>query len=151
MKWFIIFVFQLLCLGLLCQDIINPRLLNRHGIILSGGGPGLYGSLSYDYFISSNVDVEVGAGPLTVFGGIKYHIDGHKNKNWTPYLGCYGMYIWIFELFSDDDDDGPIAVYIPVGVQYIGKKRFSFAVEVAGMQGFGEFIEFGAVKFGYRF
>lgn len=129
----------------------NPRIEKKHGVVLSGGGPGLYGALSYDYFVSPNVDVEIGAGPFTVFAGVKYHFEGGELKKWTPYIGGYSMYIWIFEILTDDDNDTPQGWYFPAGIQYIGDKGFSFAIELAVMHAVGDSIGFGSVKVGYRF
>ena len=133
------------------QTSENIRMSKRHGVVLTGAGPGLYGSISYDYFISPKIDIEIGAGPLTLFGGVRYHFEGDEDKNWTPYVGGYVIYIWILEIFDDDDNEAPLAFYMPIGLQYIGKNGFSFAAEFAGMYGVGEFIEWGGIKLGYRF
>ena len=131
---------------------INPRTVNPNGISVSLGGPGFYGSLSYDYFTSGKINIEAGVGLYALFGGIKYHLMGDQNNNWTPYIGINGVYVWVIDLiFEDDDDINPVFVYAPVGIHYISRGGFSFAVEGAAFMGAGEFVPFGALKFGYHF
>lgn len=150
-KTLFIIVLSLITSIALGQMVDNPRLLRRNGITISGGGPGLYGSLSYDYFIGPNVDMEVGAGPFSIFGGLKYHFGGETDKTWTPYIGGYAMYAWIFEVFSDDDNDTGLGWYLPAGIQFIGDRKFSFAIEMAILRAVGDSIYFGSVKAGFRF
>lgn len=128
----------------------NPRTSHPDAIVLSVGGPGLYGSLSYEHFISPSTNIELGSGPYTAFAGIKYHIGGNEDKQWTPYIGGYGIYLWIFEIFDDDDEVSPFAAYIPIGIQYTGNGKVSFAIEVAALAGAGEVLPFGSLKLGYR-
>jgi hypothetical protein len=51
----------------------NPRLNNRFGVNINMGSPTLVLSASLDYFITSSVNIEAGAGFLGAFGGMKYH------------------------------------------------------------------------------
>ena len=146
-----IFTLCLLAWSISSQTMENPRFKRPHGITLSGAGPGLYGSVSYNYFIKPTLDLELGAGPVTLFGGVKYHLGGAENKNLTPYFGGYAMYIWIFDIFDDDDNETPLGLYVPIGIQYTSLSGFTYAVEIAGLYAVDEFIEWGSIKFGYRF
>ena len=142
----------------------NPR-NNRFGVNINMGSPTLLISASLDYFITSSVNIEAGAGLLGAFGGMKYHFFGSKNTaNWTPYLGLYiarnltdfdaifkeifgsssSFYVWNTNL------------YFPVGFQYISKYGFTFGAEFAGRilvpeLAAAQFPFWGAIKFGYHF
>jgi hypothetical protein len=149
-KLFVVFI-CLSALHLIAQENQNPRMLHKNGVVLSVGGPGVYGSISYENFISPTTHIEVGVGPATIFGGIRYHVGGNKSKSWTPYIGGYGVYIWLFEVFEDDDNESPIGAYIPFGFHYIDNKGISLSFEVAGLAGAGDVLPFGSFKAGYHF
>ena len=142
----------------------NPR-NNRFGVNINMGSPTLLLSASLDYFITSSVNIEAGAGLLGAFGGMKYHFFGSKNTaNWTPYLGLYiarnltdvdAITDEIFGL-SSSFNAWNTNLYFPVGFQYISKYGFTFGAEFAGRILVPELaaaqIPFGgAIKFGYHF
>ena len=143
----------------------NPRLNNRFGVNINMGSPTFVLSASLDYFITSSVNIEAGAGLLGAFGGMKYHFFGSKNTaNWTPYLGLYiarnftDVEAIIDEIFglSSSFNAWNTNLYFPVGFQYISKYGFTFGVEFAGRILVPELaaaqIPFGgAIKFGYHF
>ena len=127
----------------------NPRLNNRLGLNIIMGGPSTVLSLSFDFFITSSVNIEAGAGFWGLFSGMKYHFLGSKNTaKWTPYLG-------LFYAYNITYDDEYTNIYIPLGLQYTGNKGFRFAVELAGI--LGKDIDYsyaipiwGAIKFGFH-
>jgi len=127
----------------------NPRLNNRFGVNMIMGGPSLVLSGSLDYFITSSFNIEAGAGLLGAFGGMKYHFFGSKNTaNWTPYLGLF--YAYNYDAWNDLSVKN---LYVPLGLQYIGNKGFTFGVELAGRFGLEDEVEFplwGAIKFGWH-
>ena len=142
----------------------NPR-NNRFGGNINMGSPTLLLSASLDYFITSSVNIEAGAGLFGAFGGMKYHFFGSKNTaNWTPYLGLYiarnltdvdAITDEIFGL-SSSFNAWNTNLYFPVGFQYISKDGFTFGAEFAGRILVPELaaaqIPFGgAIKFGYHF
>ena len=142
----------------------NPR-NNRFGVNINMGSPTLLLSASLDYFITSSVNIEAGAGLFGAFGGMKYHFFGSKNTaNWTPYLGLYiarsltdvdAITDEIFGL-SSSFNAWNTNLYFPVGFQYISKYGFTFGAEFAGRILVPELaaaqIPFGgAIKFGYHF
>ena len=142
----------------------NPR-NNRFGVNINMGSPTLLLSASLDYFITSSVNIEAGAGLFGAFGGMKYHFFGSKNtSNWTPYLGLYiarnltdvdAITDEIFGL-SSSFNAWNTNLYFPVGFQYISKYGFTFGAEFAGRILVPELaaaqIPFGgAIKFGYHF
>ena len=151
MKKLYTLAFCILAIPIVGQSQDNPRIANRDGIIITGGGPGAYGSLSYDRFLSPNINFEIGAGPATLFTGINYHYGGESMKNWTPYLGGYLVYIWIFDIFPDDDNLSSVAGYIPVGLRLMSGGGFSMAFEGGVFVGVGDLLPFGGVKVGYMF
>ena len=104
----------------------NPR-NNRFGGSINMGSPTLLLSASLDYFITSSVNIEAGAGLLGAFGGMKYHFFGSKNTaNWTPYLGLF--YAYNRDIFINDNTN----LYVPLGLQYTSNEGFTFGVELAG-------------------
>jgi hypothetical protein len=137
----------------------NPRLNNRFGGTINIGSPSSICSSSLDCFITSNVNIEAGAGLWGLFGGMKYHFLGSKNTaNWTPYLGLF------YAGYLDDGAEPNTILYVPLGLQYTGNKGFIFAVELAGRfllndryenndsffsSDYSDFIPiWGAIKFG---
>ncbi len=137
----------------------NPRLNNRFGGTINIGSPSSICSASLDCFITSNVNIEAGAGLWGLFGGMKYHFLGSKNTaNWTPYLGLF------YAGYLDDGAEPNTILYVPLGLQYTGNKGFIFAVELAGRfllndryenndsffsSDYSDFIPiWGAIKFG---
>jgi len=137
----------------------NPRLDNRFGVNINIGSPTIGLSVSLDYFITSSVNIEAGAGFVGAFGGMKYHFFGSKNTaNWTPYLGLFiARNLTDFDIFgSSSGDDWNTNLYFPVGIQYISKYGFTFGAELAGRILVPElaaalFPFWGAIKFGYHF
>jgi len=125
-----------------------PRIDNPFGFNLTLGGPSLIMSVSTDYYITSYLNTEVGIGSVGYYAGMKYLFFGNKDhKNWTPYLGIYiaslhGLYV----------DEIYFNSYIPAGMQYIGKKGFSFGCEIAKMfnDGYDPSDFWGAIKLGYH-
>lgn len=136
----------------------NPR-NNRFGVNINMGSPTFVLSASLDYFITSSVNIEAGAGLLGAFGGMKYHFFGSKNTaNWTPYLGLYiARNLTDFDIFgSSSGDVWNTNLYFPVGFQYISKYGFTFGAEFAGRILVPELAAtqipfWGAIKFGYHF
>ena len=136
----------------------NPR-NNRFGVNINMGSPTFVLSASLDYFITSSVNIEAGAGFVGAFGGMKYHFFGSKNTaNWTPYLGLFiARNLTDFDIFgSSSGDDWNTNLYFPVGFQYISKNGFTFAAEFAGRILVPELAAaqipfWGAIKFGYHF
>ena len=104
----------------------NPR-NNRFGVNINMGSPTLLLSASLDYFITSSVNIEAGAGLLGAFGGMKYHFFGSKNTaNWTPYLGLF--YAYNLSIIINENTN----LYVPLGLQYTSNEGFTFGVELAG-------------------
>jgi len=135
----------------------NPR-NNRFGVNINMGSPTFLLSASLDYFITSSVNIEAGAGLLGAFGGMKYHFFGSKNTaNLTPYLGLFiARNLTDFDIFGSSSDVWNTNLYFPVGFQYISKNGFTFAAEFAGRILVPELAAaqipfWGAIKFGYHF
>ena len=134
----------------------NPR-NNRFGVNINMGSPTLLLSASLDYFITSSVNIEAGAGLLGAFGGMKYHFFGSKNTaNWTPYLGLF--YAYNISLIINENTN----LYVPLGLQYTSNEGFTFGVELAGRflityannsySSLDYFVPlWGAIKMGYHF
>ena len=135
----------------------NPRLNNRLGVGINIGSPTILLSFSLDYFITSSVNIEAGAGLFGAFGGMKYHFFGSKNTaNWTPYLGLF--YAYNISLIINENTN----LYVPLGLQYTSNEGFTFGVELAGRflityannsySSLDYFVPlWGAIKMGYHF
>ena len=150
----------------------NPR-NNRFGVNINMGSPTLVFSASLDYFITSSVNIEAGAGLFGAFGGMKYHFFGSKNtSNWTPYLGLFYAYYNLSPFNYNYNENTPYDLtpfnnentnlYVPLGLQYTSNEGFTFGVELAGRflitsannssSLFDNSVPlWGAIKFGYHF
>ena len=131
----------------------NPRLTNPFGININIGGPSILLSFSSDYFITPNLNIEVGLGFIGLFGGIKYHLNGKKDdKNWTPYLGLYAVHIPKIEFITTTPARN--GLYIPIGIQYMSNKGYIVGAEIAGIT-ISDIANgtpvWGAIKLGYHF
>lgn len=138
----------------------NPR-NNRFGVNINMGSPTIILSVSLDYFITSSVNIEAGAGLIGAFGGMKYHFFGSKNiANWTPYLGLF--YAYNLSIINNENTN----LYVPLGLQYTSNEGFTFGVELAGrflitsannsfslFDNSSDYIVplWGAIKMGYHF
>ena len=109
-------------------------------------------SLSVDYFVSPTWNLEAGIGP-GLFGGIRYHLGGNKaSKSWTPFLGIYGTYLWVFEGLADDfGGNVSVLAYVPLGIQYNGKKGFAFSFEFSVFTDFESSLRWAGLKVGKHF
>lgn len=132
-------------LQLIAQDN-NPRREFRNGISVYAVGPNVVGSVSYDYFISPILNLEAGIGFIGVHGGFRLHLSGNRGeKRWTPYIGA-SIARSLYRSVGTD-----YVPYFPIGMHYIGKDQFNFAVEIAPLQlSFLSWNVIGA-KAGYRF
>jgi hypothetical protein len=122
----------------------NPRIINRLGLNVNLGGPTMFLSLSLDYFVTRNLNIETGIGIFGYFGGIKYHLFRKKAKdNWNPYLGLYVNH------FGETN-----SIYIPVGIQFVKNNGFTYGFELAARKFIIESRDIyrsGAIKFRYHF
>lgn len=114
---------------------LNPREDNRFGINTTFGGPTILVSLSLDYFITPSINLEAGFGFFGIFGGIRYHIFGNRDRiNWTPYIGLYSIRALSFDspnfIFLPNIEVIP-GLYIPLGIQYMGNYGFTIGLEIA--------------------
>jgi hypothetical protein len=109
-------------------------------------GPTGFTSLSANFFITSKIKVETGAGLFGYFGGSTYHFIDSENNSDRPYAGAYiarigslgGIY--------------PI-LYLPVGIDVGGnrKKGCTFSIELAYVRDTKDNKNgiYGALKVGY--
>lgn len=152
MRKIIIILTFLVSNNLLAQE--NLRQTNPFGVNLNIGGPSLLLSGSCDYFITSSLNIEAGLGMIGLFGGIKYHFNRNKyDKNRSSYMGLYTVHVPELKGLWGGINSAS-GLYIPLGTHYIGKKGFTYGVEVAGIifNDFGGKINvWGAIKLGYHF
>ncbi|NOQ71897.1 MAG: hypothetical protein GQ574_07845 [Crocinitomix sp.] len=131
----------------------NRRAQYPAGFNIYGGGPhGLIG-LSFDYFITPKIALEVGSGirnftpDVGFFAGGRYHFLGKTPLNLTPYLGVYSG----FEYTGNDVRN--YNLYVPFGIQRIKKNKIAWSIEVAYQRNSyskGNNI-YGGAKLGFRF
>ena len=128
---------------------LNPRLSNPFGININLLGQTGLLSFSVDYFVSSSLDIELGAGIFGTFGGLKYHFGGaNTDKNWTPYLGIYLSHIPAIVFFTASDSKN--CIYMPMGIQLHKNKGLTFGAELA-ITNLTKMNVWGGLKFGYHF
>jgi hypothetical protein len=134
----------------LAPTIIKPNKKRKNyslGINLNIGGPTLFASLSVDYFLTSFLNIEMGAGVWGYFGGAKIVLFKNPKRNWFAYFGAH--VIRVEEILEREARTG---MFIPIGFSYIFNSGVSIGVEVAGviMEDFTIPI-WATFKIGYRF
>jgi len=158
MKKILISVLTVLVLAALAREAVagetagsNPRAARRFGFGIQAGGPTFILSLQADYFLTPRVNVEVGAGLLGLYGALKVHLGG---GSWSPYLGASVALIPEIRLFGSGGGQTP-SLYFPAGIQYMSRRGFTLAVELAAYQCETVDVQtrpfWGALKFGYHF
>jgi len=117
----------------------NPRKEFPVGINGYLGGPGGIFGISIDAFVIPAINLEAGMGlsfdGKNYFGGVKYHTEAESNSNWSLFSGI------IMTVAPYDDDSNPCKIktkygglaYLPVGIQYISDRGFTFGFEFAGI------------------
>ena len=128
----------------------NPREKRRLGVNGVIGGQSVILSLSLDYFVTPNINIEAGGGMIGGYVGMKYHIDGIMNDvRWHPYFGASFAVVESFSFGGETRLEN--FLYIPFGFQYIGNKGFSIAGEVARLTPNSWTTAWGAIRIGYHF
>ncbi len=130
---------------------LNDRANRKIGIGLNLLGPTFGTSIQGDYFLTRNLNIEIGGGVIGYYGGAKWYFRRQDRSNsWSPYIGwhhteCFDLYWgWIIR-----------GSYFPVGIQYLSKSGFTLSVELAalnpGLQKDATVPFFGGLKIGYHF
>jgi hypothetical protein len=109
------------------------------GINVHLGGPGILLGASVDAFVIPAINVEAGIGlsweGKNYFGGIKYHTEAESESNWSLYGGA----IIIAAPLEDDPNlykektKYASLIYLPIGIQHIANRGFTFGFEIAGL------------------
>ncbi|MEA3445866.1 MAG: hypothetical protein U9R19_14200 [Bacteroidota bacterium] len=119
------------------DSIFNPRLKFNSGLKVNLGGPALFLSLSGNRFVTNKSQIEAGLGVYGLFAGYKHHWNGDEQKNRTVYSGA--SFVWNLYMLDYHDEgseehwlDNNYVLYLPgLGINYIGKRGFSFNAEIA--------------------
>jgi len=117
----------------------NPRKELPVGLNIQLGGSALIGGVSIDAFVIPAINLELGTGFFTgqnYFGGVKFHTESESNSNWSLYGGAM-----IIVTKSENDFLHFIngkkkyygLAYLPIGIQYISDRGFTFGFEFAGL------------------
>lgn len=125
--------------------------IKKYRIYINAAGPTVVTSVSLDVHISSPLSVELGVGIWGYFAGMKYYFIDDSPQKWIPYVGGYVTHLPPLEL--DSEDDANTGVYIPVGLQYLTNRSFTFAAELAIMKLNNENripLLYGSLKFGFQ-
>ena len=130
----------------------NRRAKRPAGINLYAFGPGGLANVSFDYFITPKVAIEIGgglrnqSGDIGYFIGGRYHIFGNSFLNLTPYVGVYTSFHYTGEDIRNH------SIYFPFGLHKIKKNGVSWSAEIAYESSIYESNHFsGGFRLGYRF
>jgi len=133
----------------------NRRTKYPLGVNLLLLGPSELIGTSLDFFITSNVNFEIGVGldnnkaiRPNYFSGLKYHLLGNAITNTTFYAGGY------FKNNFTNNTSGILQeLYFPIGLQKIKRNKFTWNIELAYKYDVesAQSIVWGAFKIGYRF
>lgn len=157
MKKVILIVFTLLSSIAYSQEADkNIRLEHRFGVSLKVMGTTWPGGISFDAFITPQLNAEVnfiylGKKWRTVGWGLKYHFIGGKDREqWSPYIGI-DFAIGEYDFF---DFNAKKFFYVPIGLNYIGRNGFNFAGDIGVMStddSYNPNFFMFSLKLGYRF
>ena len=109
----------------------NIRHDRPFGVSVNALGPtmNILGSISFDYFIIPQLNLEAGLNGIDYYSGIKLFPVGHKKyRKLSPYIGATFCYCPEFNGGYTD-----YSGYIPLGIQYISKFGLSASAELAGV------------------
>ncbi|HTY08227.1 MAG TPA: hypothetical protein VMF29_03605, partial [Candidatus Edwardsbacteria bacterium] len=110
------------------SDTVGVLQKKPFGIGVNLGGPALLGSVSAIYYFSPSVEAEVGGGLFGFFAGATLHYrNDNFNDHWTAYGGIYLSQTAVI-FGNTDHEDG---LYFPIGMQFVSKRGFGFAPEIA--------------------
>lgn len=130
----------------------NRRDKHPAGLNLYGFGPGGLANMSFDFFITPKVALEIGGGirnqkgDIGYFLGGRYHFFGNSFLNLTPYAGAYTAFHYTGENLRNH------SLYIPLGIHKIKRSGLSWSVEMAYEASIFEDNHFaGGFRLGYRF
>jgi hypothetical protein len=131
---------------------MNLRLIHKNQLGLSFGGPGFFGPY-YEHFFNQNWSLETGFGTLLVInsayvGGRYYFGKKDKLQRFSPYVGAdfgAGFYIGGGGSGGIDGAGTPIG-YVPVGIQFLSRKGYTFSLEAALLYFDGEYFPMGGLK-----
>ncbi len=114
------------------QQETNIREERPWGAYLTAGGPSFVLSASAFYYIDPRLQVEVGAGAIGYFSGIKFHLSRLKIQSTSVYTGAYYSRLRMKGVGST------MGIYAPLGWQHISEFGLAIGVEVAVWHGFQE-------------
>jgi hypothetical protein len=157
MKKFVLALFIFCNLSLFCQgQEVNHRSERKFGIGAQLLGPTLIFSANLNYFITHNFNVEIGAGAIGYYGGLKYYFGKQdKQHKWTPYFGIHYTSVTFFNisLTGNSSNTQKNGIYAPIGIQLMTNGGFTFAPEIAyiHLDNYNKTKVWGAIKLGYNF
>ncbi|MFM1893420.1 MAG: hypothetical protein RIQ90_586 [Bacteroidota bacterium] len=155
--WFLVVHFSF---GQENTTVRNPRAFYKKGYDIRLLGPTPLLSVSMNYFVNQNVNLEAGIGLIGAFGGIEYYLGKKEKRNLTvPYAGLKVGYMTLPDidpaLGGSSDAWGKFAtVYLPVGVQLMTMNGFHISLEGALFATFGyhrNAAPWGSLKIGKNF
>jgi hypothetical protein len=118
---------------------LNSRTIYNDGLGLKIGGPTYGLALNYNHFFTHHLNLELGAGFVGAYAGVKYFFGkAEKKMRFAPYVGTeLGYAAIIFDGFYP-------GVYVPIGVQFFSKNGFNISLEASGyfILGYGNIYGF---------
>jgi hypothetical protein len=138
----------------------NIRCYKKNSAGSQFGGPTLFVSAYYNRFLTQNVNLEVGAGLLGLYGGPRLYY-GKKDRTTpvSPYIGFQLCYTSIMKVSSSYGGTGfsgweqKLGLYAPLGIQFLSKRGFCLSVELAFMKYPSNTVRntWGAIRIGQNF
>ncbi len=127
---------------------INPRNEFKNGFGLKIGGPTLALALNYNHFFTQNINLELGAGLIGAYAGVKYYFGtADKVMRFAPYVGAQ---LFCTAIIFDGVYPG---FYLPFGVQLLSKNGFNLSLEASYLLliGRGGNFPWGSIHIGKNF
>jgi len=155
--WLLVFHFSHAQEGTIIR---NPRALYKTGYDIRLLGPTPLASISMNYFVSQNINLEAGIGLIGAFGGIEYYYGKKEKRNLAvPYAGLKIGYMTLPDIdpgFAGGSGGwGKFAtVYLPMGLQLMTRSGFHISLEGALFATFGSSRNtspWGSLKIGQNF
>jgi hypothetical protein len=105
----------------------ETKFKNRFGIGLTLGGPAWLISMDFNYFVTKELNIEVGGGLRGLYAGLRYYTKPNKSLN--PYIGIQYAYSLMPDMGGSYNWESWL--YLPLGFPIVFSRNFSITPELA--------------------